>query len=216
VDAFAILSEAMVAALAYKVAGHLLAGETVFVPAATGGVGYTALQLAQIYGAGRVFGGASSEAKRAIVAQLGAIPIDYTKEGWPQEVIALNGGNGVDLSLECNGGQSVYDTLDATRSGGRMVVFGNITDTNAPVNPRQLLRRNQGLIGFSRGSSNRDNLFLEEKKVLGQELDDLIVAGRLKPLIAGTYTLDNVIEAHRMLERREGIGKVILLPNGPV
>ncbi len=214
VDAFAILSEADVAALAYKVAGHLQPGETVFVPAATGGVGYMALQLAQIYGASRVFGGASSPEKRAVVAQLGAIPIDYTAEGWPKEVISQNGGDGVDLSLECNGGQSVYDTLEATRSGGRMVNFGNITDTNAPVNPRQLLRRNQSLIGFSRGSSIRDNLFLEEKKVVAKELDDLIVAGKLKPLIAGSFTLDNVVEAHKMLERREGIGKVILLPNG--
>lgn len=214
VDAYAILSEADVAALAFKVAGKLQPGESVFVPAATGGVGYMALQLAQIYGASRVFGGASSEKKRAAVAALGAIPIDYTKEGWVQEVIDKNGGNGVDLSLEVNGGQYVYDTLAATRHGGRMVNFGNITDTNAPVNPRQLLRANQALIGFSRGSSIRDNLFLEEKKQVAKELDDLIAAGKLKALVAGTFTLENVQDAHRLLENRETIGKVILLPNG--
>ncbi|MGE0058116.1 MAG: zinc-binding alcohol dehydrogenase family protein [Dehalococcoidia bacterium] len=214
IAAYSILSEADVAALALKVAGRLQPGESVFVPAATGGVGYLALQLAQLYGAGKVYGGASSEKKRAIVAELGATPIDYTAENWPQLVIDANGGNGVDLSLEVNGGQYVYDTLAATRHGGRMVNFGNITDTNAPVNPRQLLRANQALIGFSRGSSIRDNLFMEEKKVVAKEINDFIVSGKLKPLIAGTFTLENIAEAHNLLENRESAGKVIVLPNG--
>lgn len=214
IAAYSILSEADVAALALKVAGRLQPGESVFVPAATGGVGYLALQLAQLYGAGKVYGGASSEKKRAIVAELGATPIDYTQENWPQLVIAANGGNGVDLSLEVNGGQYVYDTLEATRHGGRMVNFGNITDSNAPVNPRQLLRANQALIGFSRGSSIRDNLFIEEKKVVAKEINDFIVSGKLKPLIAGTFTLENIAEAHNLLENRESAGKVIVLPNG--
>jgi NADPH2:quinone reductase len=212
VAAYAILAEADVAALAFKVAGKLQPGESVFVPAATGGIGYVAVQLAKLYGAGKVFGGASSEKKRAVVAEMGAIPIDYTKEGWPKDVIAQTDGKGVDLSFEVNGGQSVYDTLEATRAGGRMVNYGNISDTNAPVNPRQLLRRNQALIGFSRGNSVTDKLFLEEKKQVNKELDDFIVAGKLKPLIAGTFTLENVAEGHRLLEDRESIGKVIVIP----
>jgi NADPH2:quinone reductase len=213
VTAFAVLAEADVAALAFKVAGRLQPGESVFVPAATGGIGFVALQLAQLYGAGKVFGGASSEKKRAVVAEFGAIPIDYTKADWPKEVIAQTDGRGVDLSFEVNGGQSVYDTLEATRVGGRMVNYGNISDTNAPVNPRQLLRRNQALIGFSRGNSITDKLYLEEKKQVNKELDDFLIAGTLKPLVAGIFTLENVAEAHKLLESREAIGKVIVLPN---
>lgn len=214
VTAFAVLAEADVAALAFKVAGRLQPGESVFVPAATGGIGYVAIQLARLYGAGKIFGGASSEKKRAVVAQLGAIPIDYTKEGWPKEVIARTDGKGVDLSFEVNGGQSVYDTLEATRAGGRMVNYGNISDTNAPVNPRQLLRRNQALIGFSRGNSITDHLFMEEKKQVNKELDDYLIAGKLQPLIAGTFTLETLGEGHKLLENREAIGKVIVLPKG--
>jgi NADPH2:quinone reductase len=214
VTVFAVLAEADVAALAFKVAGRLQPGESVFVPAATGGIGYVAVQLARLYGAGKIFGGASSEKKRAVVAELGAIPIDYTKEGWPKQVIDQTDGKGVDLSFEVNGGQSVYDTLEATRAGGRMVNYGNISDTNAPVNPRQLLRKNQALIGFSRGNSITDHLFMEEKKQVNKELDDFLVAGKLKPLIAGKFRLDNIAEGHNLLENREAIGKVIVLPNG--
>jgi len=214
IAALAVISEADVAGMALKLAGRLQPGESVFVPAATGGVGYLAVQLAQLYGAGRVLGGASSEEKRAMVAELGAIPIDYTKEDWPQAVIDANGGNGVDLALEVNGGQFVYDTLSATRAGGRIVNFGNVTDTNAPVNPRQLLGKNQTLVGFSRSGTIRDGLYIEERKAINDEIRDFMRAGKLRPLIAGTYRLEDVAEAHRALEDRKTIGKVILLPNG--
>jgi NADPH2:quinone reductase len=189
-------------------------GESVFIPAATGGVGYVAVQLARLYGASRVFGGASTNAKRALVRELGAIPIDYTQPDWPGEVIALNGGNGVDLALEVIGGESVYQTLEATRAGGRVVNFGNITDTNAPVNPRALLRRNQTLTGFSRSSSLRDGLFLEERKTLGREIRDYLAGGKVRSLIGGRYKLEEIADAHRALEGRRAAGKVILLPNG--
>ncbi len=82
------------------------------------------------------------------------------------------------------------------------------------MNPRQLLRRNQALIGFSRGNSVTDKLFLDEKKEVNKELDDFLIAGTLKPLIAGTFSLENVAEGHNLLENREAIGKVIVLPNG--
>ena len=44
--------------------------------------------------------------------------------------------------------------------------------------------------------------------------DDFLIAGELRPLIAGTFTLENVAEGHNLLENREAIGKVIVLPNG--
>lgn len=213
IAAFSILAEAEVAGMVLKVSGRLQPGESVFVPAATGGIGYLAVQLALLYGAGRVLGGASSEAKRQQVAELGAIPIDYTKEGWPQEVIAQNGGKGVDLALEVIGGQSVYDTIEATRSGGRIVNYGNITDTNAPVNPRTLLSRNLTLTGYFRGNTMQDGLWPEERKALNEEIRNFIISGKLKPMIGGTFKLEEAAQAHEALEQRQTTGKVLLLPN---
>ena len=214
IAAYSILAEGEVAGMVLKVAGRLQQGESVFVPAATGGIGYLAVQLAQLYGAGRVLGAASSESKRAKVANLGAIPIDYTKEGWPQEVIAQNGGKGVDLALEVTGGQFVYDTLEATRAGGRVVNYGNITDTNAPVNPRTLLSRNLTLTGYFRGNSVQEGLWPVERQALNEEIRNFIVSGKLQPMVGGTFKLEDAAEAHKALESRQTMGKVLLLPNG--
>jgi NADPH2:quinone reductase len=214
VDALAILSEAETAGSVLKISGRLQAGESVFVPAATGGIGFLAVQLARLWGAGRVIGGASTEEKRAIVAKLGAIPIDYMKEGWPADVIAANDGQGVDLALEVTGGKTVYETLEATRSGGRIVNYGNVSDTDAPVNPRVLLRRNLSLIGYYRGNAATDGLWVEERKAMNREINDFIVSGKLKALIGGTFKLAEAPDAHRALEGRETAGKVVLLPNG--
>ncbi len=214
VDALSILSESETASMALKLGAKIQPGESVFVPAATGGVGYLVVQLARLYGAGNVIGGASSASKREVVASLGATPVDYVKENWPQDVITLNGGKGVDLAFEVSGGQAVYDTLETLRPGGRMVNYGNVSDTDAPVNPRALLRRNLTLVGFFRGAAIRDGLWVEERKQLASEIDEFMVAGKLKALVGRTFKLEEAEDAHRALENRETAGKVVLLPNG--
>lgn len=214
IDAVAILSEAETTGMILKGRAKLQPGETVFVPAATGGIGFLALQLAQLWGAGRVFGGASSEAKRKLVAGFGAIPIDYTKEDWSKDVIAQNGDAGVDLGLEVTGGKTFYETLNAVRPGGRIINYGNVSDTDAPVNPRALLRRNQTLIGFHTGLSMQSGIFLDERAAVRKDIEAFIAAGKLKPLIGGVFTLDEAPAAHHALENRSANGKVVIAPNG--
>ncbi|WP_091737429.1 quinone oxidoreductase family protein [Phenylobacterium immobile] len=214
IDALAIFSEAETAGLAVRAAGKLQPGETVFVPAATGGVGFLVVQFARLWGAKRVFGAASTPEKRAVVESLGAIPIDYTIDGWSKEVIEKNEGRGVDLAFEVTGGPVFYETFNAVRPGGRVVNYGNVTDTDSPINPRQLLRKNQALIGFYRGAGAADNLFVEERAQLYKDLDVMLAKGELKAAIGKTFTLDQAADAHRALEGRASPGKVILLPNG--
>lgn len=116
----ACLSDGVTATLILKYVGQLQAGQSVFVPAAAGGLGFMAVQLAKLYGAGKVFGAASSPAKRQVVLDLGAdAAIDYTVDGWAAQVKEANGGEQVDLALEMTGGPVFYETLEAVRPGGR-------------------------------------------------------------------------------------------------
>jgi NADPH2:quinone reductase len=210
ITALAVYSEAETAGLAIRGAAKLQPGETVFVPAATGGVGFLVVQFAKLWGAKRVFGGASSEEKRAVVASLGAIPIDYSKEGWSKAVIAQNDGKGVDLAFEVTGGPIFYETFEAVRIGGRVVNYGNVSDTDSPINPRALLRRNQTLTGFVRGA----DIFDAERARVYHDVEQMLKAGQLVAPLSKTFTLDQAADAHRALETRSTVGKVVLLPNG--
>lgn len=206
-DAVAVLSDGVTAALILKWVGRLQSGETVFVPAAAGGLGNVAVQLARLYGAKRVFGGASSEPKREAVLAAGAdYAIDYTKDGWAAQVKALNEVQGVDLALEMTGGPIFYETIEAVRNGGRIVNYGNASDTDSPINPRQLLRRNLTLSGFLITGN-----FLEERMDAGREVLAFLQRGQIK--VASTcYPLSGAADAHRAIEARVSTGRQVLLP----
>ena len=207
VEAVAAMSDGVTAALILKWVGRLSAGESVFVPAAAGGLGNVAVQLARLYGAGAVYGAASSAAKRAIVLAAGAdAAIDYTVEGWSASVKSLNGGAGVDLALEMTGGPVFYETLEVVRPGGRIVNYGNASDTDSPINPRLLLRRNLTLTGFLITGA-----FMEEKMVAGREVLDFLAAGKLNAEHS-SFPLAEASAAHRLIESRASTGRMILLP----
>lgn len=206
-DAVAVMSDGITAALILKWVGKLTAGETVFIPAAAGGLGNVAVQLSRLYGAKRVFGGASTEAKRQAVLASGAdAAIDYTAEGWSNVVKELNEGVGVNLALEMTGGPVLYETLEVVQSGGRIVNYGNASDTDSPVNPRVLLRRNLTLSGFLITGS-----FMEERMVAGRELLGFLAAGKLRAEYT-CFPLGEAAEAHRKIESRASQGRMILLP----
>lgn len=207
VEAVAAMSDGVTAALILRHVGRLAAGESVFVPAAAGGLGNVAVQLARLYGARAVYGAASSPAKREAVLAAGAdAAFDYTVAGWAAEVRERNGGVGVDLALEMTGGPVFYETLEVVRPGGRIVNYGNASDTDSPVNPRLLLRRNLTLSGFLIIGS-----YLEERMVAGREVLGFLAAGRLT--VAHTcFPLAEAPAAHRAIESRASIGRMILLP----
>jgi NADPH2:quinone reductase len=207
-EAVAMLSDGAIAYLVLTLGAELKPGQTIFVPAAAGGIGYIALQLAKVMGAGKVFGAAGSPERRQIVLDLGAdAAIDYTEANWSKQVIEANDGRGVDLALEMTGGPIFYETIEAVRPGGRIVNYGNVTNTDSPINPRVLLRKNLTLRGFSGAP------FHHERDMARDEVLKLLVAGKLKTQYQ-TYPLADVITAHHDLEARNTAGRPVLLPHG--
>src|SRR5699024_9823121 len=91
-----------------KTMGKLSKGETVLVHSASGGVGLLAIQLAKLFGAGKVIATASTSEKRDLAKSMGAdYLIDYTKDNWENELETITEGNGLDLALEMVG-RSVF------------------------------------------------------------------------------------------------------------
>lgn len=214
-EALSLIIQGLSAALILKGSARLKAGDSVLIEGAAGGVGVLAVQLAKIYGAGRVIGAASTDAKRALVVGLGAdAAVDYTRADWVAEVKAKNGGRPVDIILEMTGGAVFEQALDCLGPGGRMVAYGNASRQPMMLNVQRLFAQNQTvtgffLSGFIAGQSQDRAAFAAK---LLAELGGYVRDGRLRLQLGGTYKLAQAAEAHRAIEGRGTTGKIILVP----
>jgi len=207
------------------VMGALKRGETVLIHSTGGGVGIAATQLAKHFGA-RVIGTASS-AKHAELRALGVDHlIDYRKEDFETRAREITNGRGVDLILDAVGGESWKKGYRLLAPTGRLGMFGasalvggrgKWADTlallvNTPwfqFNPLSLMNANKGVFGVTVG-----RMMGEGGRLRGwmEQLLALSVQGIVRPKIARSFRFDEAAEAHRYIEDRRNIGKVLLVP----
>jgi len=208
-QALCCLVQGATAWLMLRDSAHLAKGESVVVHAAAGGVGTLAVQLAKLWGAGRVIATASTQDKRDLALSLGAdVAVDPNAQDLKVALREANGGKGVDVVLEMTGGSVFDDSLAALAPFGRLVVFGMAGRTPpTPVIPAQLMGRSTAVIGFWLVHAAMRPAMLAGA-VLGQF--ELIVNGSLKPVIGGTYALGDVARAHEALRSRGTVGKLVL------
>ena len=210
VQAAALVGHGLTAALSLRQAARLAPGENVLVEGAAGGVGSFAVQLAKLYGAGKVIAAASTPEKRAIAEGLGAdASVDYTAPGWAKQVKELTGGHGVDVVLEMAGGETVAQALDALAPFGRMVFLGQSSGKTALIDPWRLTTTNHTVRGFYIGA------YLAFPELMQSTLGEIIgflMAGKLSLQVGTVLPLAQAAEAHRLLEGRKTTGKVVLQP----
>ncbi|TDW22877.1 quinone oxidoreductase family protein [Kribbella kalugense] len=194
-----------------KTSTHLQPGESVLVHAGAGGVGSLAVQLAKLWGAGRVIATASTEDKRKQVLELGAdAAIDGTPEGLKDRILEANGGKPVDIVLEMVGGQTFDESFAALGRFGRLVTFGSASrQAAAPIDPSRLMKGSKTIAGFWLADC------FANPQLLGRplaELFDLTANGKLVPIVGGEYALSEVATAHEDMRARRTVGKLLLDP----
>lgn len=191
-----------------KVAAGIQTGETVLIHAAAGGTGVLAVQLAKHFGA-QVIATAGSEAKLQLVQDLGAdVAINYRTDDFVAMTLEATSGRGVDVVWESIGGEVFTRNLDCMAEGGRMVSFGSNSFTGiGQVDFWPFWMKNLKLIGWG-GVSNTQSRSPE----IMEELIDLAQVGKLKPVVRHIYRFAAASEAHRLIEERGSIGKVVLTP----
>ncbi|BDG07925.1 synaptic vesicle VAT-1 family membrane protein [Anaeromyxobacter paludicola] len=216
----------------YLTAWHMLfrvaalrPGDRVLVHMAAGGVGIAVLQLCRTVEGVLTFGTASAS-KHPVLREEGcAYPIDYRARDWADEVRRLTGGEGVDLVLDPLGGGDTRKGYALLREAGRLVCYGfaNLSGeggrsylrlatqmVRVPLfNPISLMNQNRAVAGVNMGHLwHRQELLSAEFA----ELMALYARGAIRPRIAATFPLERAADAHRCIQERQNVGKVLLVP----
>ncbi len=188
--------------------GHLSAGETVLVQAGAGGVGMAAIQLAKRAGA-TVIATASSLERLEPLTKLGLDhAIDYSKDGWVDEVRALTNGRGVDLVVDSVGGSTLQKSVACLAYRGRGITVGSAGRDFTPFDAGVLGMNNQSLTGVFLGAE----IATDRAQQMIQDLVDDVAAGRLTVLVDRTFPLSEAAAAHEFIESRQAVGRVVLIP----
>lgn len=198
-DAAAALPvSALTALAALSLVARATPGETVWIPAAVGSLGSTALQIARCLEL-RPIAFASTLAKRKLAVELDAdsvfAPDKLTRAPAPHVV------------LDSVGGEFLRVALRRLEPWGRVVVVGCSSGVSDPVQPLQLLHHTRGLLGFHlRALLERP----EQVQALMRRILDWVGEGRLIPQVAQEYALEDAGEAQQSLLDRARTGKPIL------
>ncbi|MEO7555007.1 MAG: zinc-binding dehydrogenase [Acidimicrobiales bacterium] len=185
------------------------ADDVVVITAAAGGIGALLVQAIHRRGA-TVVGAAGSAPKARIAEEQGAdVGVDYSIDGWADEVRARLDGRAVTLALDGVGGPIGRAAFELVGPRGRMVLYGFASGEPMTLGVGDLFARGvtvSAAIG-ARVASRPGGLH----DLSVQALDEL-AAGRLQPLIHPPFELADAADAHRAIEARATTGKVVLVP----
>ena len=206
--------------------GGLTADESVLIHNAGGGVGLAQLEIARHIGATTY--GTASERKFDFLKKRGLDhPIDYRNKDWYEELMTLTNNQGVELITDPLGGKEWKRSYNALRATGRLGMFGV---SRASVNtsgglkakfelikivlgmpkfhPLSLLGKNRSVFGVNLGQLWHES---GKAKLWMSELAKGVEEGWINPHVDKAFPLEQAGEAHRYLEERKNIGKVVFV-----
>jgi NADPH:quinone reductase len=190
--------------------GRLQRNETILIHGGSSGIGTTAIQLADAFGA-RVFATAGSEEKCDACRRIGAeLAVNYRTTDWVAACKEITSGRGVDLILDMVGGDYVTRNLDLLAVEGRLVQIAFLKTAKVELDLMQVMRRRLTITGSTLRPRSP-----EEKgqiaRALEQKVWPLIEEGRVKPIVHARFPLERAADAHAMMEASEHIGKILLV-----
>jgi len=185
--------------------GKLHAGEKLLVHGGTGGIGLTAIQLAVLMG-NEVYTTVGSDEKKTFVEKLGAKEaFNYHKEDFEEKLNTV----GIHVILDSIGGDYFAKNVNVLAEDGRLVQINAMQGAKVELNLVKLMQKRIFLTG-----STLRNRSVEFKAEIASELEKhvmpLIAQGLYKTYIEQVFPVSEVVEAHKLMESRDFIGKIIL------
>ncbi len=190
-------------------AGRLQPGESLLVHGGTSGIGTMAIQLATQRGA-RVLATAGTDRKVTFCRELGAdVAVNYREEDFEERVRAETDGAGVDVILDNMGASYLGRNVASLALGGRLIVLGLQGGRTGELDLGALLTKRATVhaAGLRARPAPAKATIAAETVVA---VWPLVESGAVRPVIDRVLNLDDVVEAHRLVESSEHIGKVLL------
>ncbi len=180
---------------------RLQPGERIIITGAGGGVGIHAIQLAHMMGA-FVMAVDIGDKKLSLARELGADTVfDASRGDFSSAAREWTNGEGADVVLELVGTKTFESSIKSLSRGGRMVIVGSHTGSELKTNPQAMIANEWEILG-SRNVTKRELA----------ECVTLVAAGKVKPIVTGTYPLEEAENLHARLRKQEIIGRVVLEP----
>ena len=185
-------------------------GDRCLIHAGAGGVGHLLIQMAKMRGA-FVFTTVSTADKAQLASRAGAdVVIRYTEQDFVQEIRDRTGGKGVRVVFDSVGRTTFLRGLDCLQRFGLMVLFGHSSGKADPFDP--LLLMGKGSLFLTRPTLAHYNADPADLQRRAADVLGWLKSGKLFLEIGATYPLERAADAHRDLEGRRTMGKVLLVP----
>jgi NADPH:quinone reductase-like Zn-dependent oxidoreductase len=185
----------------------LAQGDTVLIPAASSSVGIASMQIARMVGATPIALTRQND-KREALTRLGAAHVIATeKQDLVAEVIKLTNGQGARVVFDPVGGPTVAKLTAAMARLGILFQYGALSTEPTPLPLMDVLGKSLTIRGYILFEVTSDPARLERGK---QFVIDGLAAGKLKPVIAKSFPLAEIVAAHRYLESNQQIGKIVV------
>jgi NADPH2:quinone reductase len=189
--------------------GRMKKGEIVLVQAGASGVGVAAIQLAARAGASMVLATASSDERLDKLKPYGLTHgINYQRDDVVAEVARLTDKHMADVIVDPVGGPTLQTSILSLAYRGRVSMVGQAGREPMKVDVGSMMGGNRQLSGVFLGAEIatdrvHDNI---------QKLIEDVAKGELKVLIDRTFPLASAADAHRYIESRQAVGRVLLIP----
>jgi NADPH2:quinone reductase len=209
-QAAAVILQGMTAHYLAMTTYPLKSSDVTLIHAAAGGTGVLLVQIAKRSGA-HVIGTVGSEEKARVAKAAGADEvIIYTQVDFEAEVKKLTNNKGVNVVYDSVGKDTFDKSLNCLKPRGMMVLFGQSSAPVPPFDPQTL--NGKGSLFLTRPTLAH---YTADRAELVQRASDLfkwMTSGELKVHIDSTFALANTADAHRHLESRKAIGKILIVP----
>jgi len=190
--------------------GKLVAGESVLIHGGASGIGTTATMLAKAFGAAKIITTGGSQAHREASLALGAdLAINYREEDFVAETKRFTDGRGVDVILDIIAGDYVARNYDAAAMDGRILQVGMI---NGPAKDLNVLPMMMKRLTHT-GSTLRSRTYADKAAIINeleQHVWPHVEAGKVKPVVYGTFSLADARRAHELIDSGKHFGKIVL------